>query len=84
MKIKTLVKRALKNGFKAKPAKGYKYLKDVPVGSLFETGSGTRGILLDSEGNAKVIITHTPVRENPESYLGKKIIASETEVKEIK
>ena len=84
MKITTLVKRALKKGFKSKPAKGYKYLKDIPIGSLFETGSGTRGILLDSNVNARVVITETTIRENPESYLGKKIIANNTEVKEIK
>ena len=63
MKISTLVKRALKDGFKTKPAPGYKYLKDIPVGSLFETGSGERGILLDSEINAKVVITHTEVKD---------------------
>ena len=84
MKISTLVKRALKDGFKTKPASGYKYLKDIPVGSLFETGSGTRGILLDSEINAKVVITHTEVKDYPDYYLGKKLISNETEVKEIK
>ena len=84
MKLKTLVKRALKNGFKSKPAPGYKYLKDVPVGSSFETSSGTRGILLDSYVNARVVITKTSVRENHESYLGKQIISNKTEVKEIK
>mgnify|MGYP003125882589 FL=1 len=84
MKTKTLVKRALKNGFKSKPAKGYKYLKDLKRGSLFKTAFGSRGILLDSDINARVIITETSVKENPESYLGKKIISNETEVKEIK
>lgn len=84
MKTKTLVKRALKNGFKGKPAKGYKYLKDLKRGSLFKTSFGSRGILLDSDINARVIITETSVKENPESYLGKKIISNETEVKEIK
>tara|TARA_R110002012_G_scaffold78822_2_gene200721 strand:+ start:8521 stop:8775 length:255 start_codon:yes stop_codon:yes gene_type:complete len=84
MKVSTLVKRALKDGWKSKPAKGYKFLKDLPIGSLFETGSGTKGILVDSDINARVIITETNVKENPESYLGKKIISNETEVKEIK
>jgi hypothetical protein len=84
MKISTKVKRALKNGFKSKPAHGYKYLKELPVGSLFETSSGTRGILLDSEINAKVVITHTEVKDYPEYYLGKKLISNRTEVKEIK
>tara|TARA_R100000734_G_C3315926_1_gene108154 strand:+ start:1077 stop:1328 length:252 start_codon:yes stop_codon:yes gene_type:complete len=83
MKISTLVKRALKNGFKAKPAHGYKWLKDIPVGSMFETASGTRGILLDCEVNARVIITQTNVKDNPESYMGKRIISDQTEVKEL-
>ena len=84
MKTSTLVKRALKNGFKSKPPKGYKYLKELPVGSLFETGSGTRGILLDSDINARVVITETAVKDYPEYYLGKKITSNDTEVKEIK
>tara|TARA_A100001201_G_scaffold30860_1_gene33393 strand:- start:137 stop:388 length:252 start_codon:yes stop_codon:yes gene_type:complete len=83
MKISTLVKRALKDGFKAKPANGYKWLKDIPVGSMFETASGTRGILLDCEVNARVIITQTNVKDNPESYMGKRIISDRTEVKEL-
>ena len=82
-KIRTLVKQALKNGFKTKPAKGYKYLHQLKRGSLFKTPSGSKGILLDSDINARVIITETPVRRNPESYLGKKIISNETEVKEV-
>jgi len=84
MKTSTLVKRALKDGWKSKPAKGYKYLKDLSVGALFETSSGTRGILLDSDINARVIITETRIRDSQEYYLGKKIIANDTEVKEIK
>jgi len=84
MKTKTLVKRALKNGFKPKPAPGYKHLKDIPVGSLFETSSGTRGILLDSTINARVVITNTEVRDYPDYYLGKRMISNMTEVKEIK
>jgi|TARA_R100000458_G_scaffold48584_1_gene47711 hypothetical protein len=83
MKISTLVKRALKDGFKTKPAHGYKYLEDLPVGSLFETSSGTRGILLDSSINAKVVITDTEVKDYPDYYLGKRIISNKTEVKEI-
>ena len=83
MRTKTLVKKALKNGFKSKPAKGYKYLKDLDIGSLWETSSGTKGILLDSDINARVIITQTKVNDNPDSYLGKTIISNLTEVKEI-
>ena len=65
MKTSTLVKRALKNGFKSKPPKGYKYLKELPVGSLLETSIGTRGILLDSDINARVVITETAVKDYP-------------------
>tara|TARA_X000001382_G_scaffold125733_1_gene111524 strand:+ start:1048 stop:1299 length:252 start_codon:yes stop_codon:yes gene_type:complete len=83
MKASTLAKRALKNGWKNKPAKGYKFLKDLPIGSLFKTASGTKGILLDCNVNARVIITETQSREKSDYYLGKKIIASETEVKEL-
>ena len=82
-KIKTLVKYALRNGFKAKPAKGYKYLKDLPVGSLFKTSGGMKGILIETDTNAKVIITENPCTDS-DYDLGKKIIASLTEVKEIK
>lgn len=83
MKASTLAKRALKNGFKSKPAKGYKYLKDLPIGSMFEISGGTKGILLDCQVNARVIITETNIKDSPESYTGKRIISDMTEVKEI-
>ena len=83
MKASTLAKRALKNGWKHKPAKGYKFLKDLPIGSMFKTSSGTKGILLDCQVNARVIITETNVKDSPESYMGKRIISDTTEVKEI-
>ena len=77
--IKLLVKRALKNKPKWRPAKGYKYLEDLKLGSIFVTGGGTRGVLIGCETNAKVIITEC----YDNSELGKKIIAAKTEVKEI-
>ena len=81
MKISTLVKRALKNGPKWKPAKGMMYLKDLPVGKMFETASGTRGVLIECDVNAKVIILSVNASEEVSSYyLGKKIIAAETEI----
>ena len=52
-KIKRLVKKALKNKPKWKPAKGYIYLKDLKLGSLFETQSGTRGVLIDNDISAR-------------------------------
>ena len=77
--IKNLAKRALKNKPKYTPAKGYKFLKDLKVGSLFTTESGMRGVLISCETNANIIVT--------ESYnsdqMGKKHISSHTEVKEI-
>ena len=77
--IKLLVKRALKNKPKWAPAKGYKYLGDLKLGSVFITEGGTRGVLIGCDTNAKVIITECC----DNSDLGKKIIAAETEVKEI-
>ena len=83
-KIKRLVKKALKNKPKWKPAKGYIYLKDLKLGSLFETQSGTRGVLIDNDISAKVIVTDVKCKdEDREYYLGKHIFAAHTEVKEI-
>ena len=83
---KRLVKKALKDKVKWKPSKGYKYLRDLPIGSLFEINGGMRGILINYTVNCKVIITDAPniSKRERESYLGKQIIASKTEVKEIK
>jgi preprotein translocase subunit YajC len=75
---KRLVAKALKDKPKWKPAKGYKYLKDLKEGSLFVTEGGLRGVLIECSTNARVIITECSSGE-----LGKKIIAAETEVKEI-
>lgn len=84
-KINKLTEKALKNKPELKPAKGFKYLKDLPIGSLFETYFGTRGILLSCETNARVLITNVLKRyDELESSKGKAIIGSETEVKEIK
>ena len=73
------MKKALKASPKWKPAKGYKYLKDLKLGSLFTTEGGMKGVLIGCDTNAKVIITEC----NDDSELGKKIIAAKTEVKEI-
>ena len=81
MKIKTLVKRALKNGYKSKPSKGMMYLKDLPIGKMFETESGTRGVLIECDVNARVIILSSNLNDDDSSYhLGKKIIAAKTEI----
>lgn len=83
--IAKIVNKALKNGPKVFPAKGYKYLKDLPVGSLFETSSKMRGILIYCEINAKVIITDVPdiEQEDKNYYLGKQTISGHTEVKQV-
>ena len=83
---KRLVKKALKDKFKIKPSKGYKYLKDLKIGSLFEIDDGMKGILINYTVNCKVIITDAPNinKKQRESYLGNQTIASTTEVKEIK
>ena len=83
-KIKRLVKKALNNGPKNNPAKGYKYLRDLELGSLFETQSGVRGVLISCDINAKVIVTDVKCDEESRGYyLGKQIFAAKTEVKEI-
>ena len=84
-RIATLVNKALKDKPKVLPAEGYKYLKDIEIGSLFETPSGTRGVLINAEINANVVITDVPSisSEDKNYYLGKQIISSYTEVKEV-
>ena len=79
--IERLKKKALKDNFKTKPAPGLMYLKDVPIGKMFETPGGTRGVLIECEINAKVVILSVDVPDEDKNYyLGKQIIASETEV----
>ena len=79
-----LANKALKNGFKTKPSKGYKFLEDLELGSYFVTHTRMKGILIECETNAKVIITEVP-NTSPEDrnyYLGKQIIGTKTEVRE--
>lgn len=79
--IERLAKKALRNNFKTKPAPGLMYLKDLPIGKMFETPGGTRGVLIESEINAKVIILSVDVPSEDRSYyLGKQTISTETEV----
>ena len=81
---KQLVKRALKNGFKSKPAKGKKYLKDLKIGSIFKTHKLT-GILIETTPTAaKVIMIDSQHHESDNDYyLGKQSIGLESEVVEI-
>ena len=75
-----------KNKIKLKPAKGFKHLEDLSIGSLFKTSNGIRGILLECDTNAHVLITDSPkTYDGGTSFaLGKTIISAKTEVKEIK
>ena len=84
-RIATLVNKALKNKPQVFPSKGYKYLKDLPVGSLFETPTGIRGVLINADINAKVVITDVPniIDEDKNYYLGKQTISVHTEVKKV-
>tara|TARA_Y100001951_G_scaffold89057_1_gene81114 strand:+ start:409 stop:675 length:267 start_codon:yes stop_codon:yes gene_type:complete len=82
-RIDNLLKKALKDGVEWSPAKGYIYLKDIPLGSKFKTGN-VEGILLDvNKSAAKVLITDTKFRNEDDKkyYMGKQIIAPNTEVK---
>ena len=83
-KIKVLVDKALKDGFKAKPSPGKKYLKDLDVGSVFKVFLLT-GILIETTPTAaKVIIIDSKFPESDNDYyLGKQSIGLETEVTEV-
>ena len=70
---KKLAKKALKNKPKWKTSKGYVYLSSVNPGQLFETEFGLKGILLECDVNAKVLID-----------MVKTTISSNTEVKIIR
>ena len=83
-KIKVLVDKALKDGFKAKPSPGKKYLKDLDVGSVFRVFLLT-GILIETTPTAaKVIMIDSKFPESDNDYyLGKQSIGLETEVTEV-
>jgi len=82
---KSLVKKALKNGFKCKVSKGKKYLENLKIGSLFNVFL-LNGILIEKTPTAaKVIIMDSKFPDKDKDYyLGKKSIALRTEVVEIK
>lgn len=79
--LKKLVNKALKDKPKTIPSKGCQHLKNIPIGSLFATPFGMKGVLIDCEINAKVIILNVNVaQEDKDYYLGKQLISSDTEV----
>jgi len=55
-RIKNLVNKALNDGPEWGPSKGYKYLKDISLGSKFKTGS-VEGILLDVNKSAARVLS---------------------------
>ena len=76
---------ALKDKPKHIPSKGYKFLSSLKPGDRWITSTGTQGILIECNANARVIIQKAPgiAEEDRSYYLGTKIISSTTEVKEI-
>ena len=81
-----LAKAAMIDKPQWKPAKGYKYLKDVNVGELIDTSTGLRGVVLDhtpSSTEVLVLKADHHASEDRQFYLGKHRWATETEVKVI-
>ena len=69
-----------------KPAKGYKYLKDVNVGELIDTSTGLRGVVLDHTPSSTEVLVLKADHHSPDDRqfcLGKHRWATETEVKVI-
>lgn len=81
-KINKLAEKALKDKPIWEPSNGYRYLKDLEKGSIFQIGDSMKGIYLDSTPtSAKVIILSCDCSEEDKSYyLGKQNISNETEV----
>ena len=81
-----LAKAAMIDKPEWKPAKVYKYLKDVNVGELIDTSTGLRGVVLDhtpSSTEVLVLKADHHASEDRQFYLGKHRWATETEVKVI-
>jgi len=75
------VKRAIKDGFKGKPAKGKKYLKDCNIGEIVETSLSTAILIEITQSSCSVIVVEwRGNKEDTSSYLGKTTWASTTEV----
>lgn len=84
-RIDNLAKKALKDGVEWSPAKGYTYLKDIPLGSKFKTGN-VEGILLNiNKSAARVLIIKVMFGNDDDKkyYMGKQIIAPHTEVRKL-
>jgi len=79
-----LAKAALIDKPICEPSEGNVYLKDIPIGSLFKT-SNMKGILLNiSSSSASVVITEVKGDHSEDPfYLGKRLIAPDTEVNKL-
>ena len=67
-----------------KPANGFQYIKDVPVGELVDTDSGLRAIVIDNnEVSTSVLVLRADnhPQKDRNFYLGKHRWGNETEVK---
>ena len=97
MKSKTKMKRKIEQAHKLamnalndkpewKPSKGFKYIKDVPVGELVYTSSGSKAVIINNTSVSTVVLVlgadHVPPEER-NFYLGKHRWGNETEVKVI-
>ncbi len=78
-KIENLVKKALLDGPKHKPAKGMMFLEDKKLGSTFDNGD-IQGVLLGSNDSAAQVIIVSSSHGDDAYYLGKQRIAARTEV----
>ena len=78
------MKRALKNKPKWKPRKGWKYCETIKIGSLMETQTGMRAVLLNKTTSSATVYVVSSRHGDDPYYLGKHLWALSTEVKEIK
>jgi hypothetical protein len=79
--IDRLVKKALKNGFKAIPSRNHMYLKDVEEGEYFNTGR-LKGIKIETGnmGTKVIVLDIKMAEEDVNYYLGKQLLGNKTEV----
>jgi hypothetical protein len=83
--IKQLVKKALKDKPKFKPARGYKFLEDINPGTKIITHNKTQKALVlhHTQSSSTVIVYDVTFSEYKDYYLGKHQWGGKTEVKEI-
>tara|TARA_Y100001963_G_C6762281_1_gene440175 strand:+ start:1783 stop:2076 length:294 start_codon:yes stop_codon:yes gene_type:complete len=83
-KVEKLAKKALMDTPDWKPSPGYEYIKNIRVGELVETSSGTKAVLTAvSDVSVNVLVTSV-MNIEPEDkpyYLGNQRWSSNTEVK---